>query len=182
MGRLLGINEVKMGEALATHVSPKGRMKLVAGIKDTVILDDTYNSSPVAAHAALETLKNVKIAGRKIAVLGDMMELGQFSIDEHKKVGDVAAKSVDVLVTVGVRSRASADAALDALMDENNILQFEESREAGKYLSTFIKPGDMILVKGSQSMRMERVVEEIMHHLEDKENLLVRQDKQWQHR
>ncbi len=179
VGRSQGINHVAIAQALLTHVTPKGRMRLVAGIKDTLIIDDTYNSSPVAVYEALATLLLLKSGGRKIAVLGDMMELGQYSLNEHKNVGEVAAKSADILVTVGVRSRGTADAALDADMDENNVLQFETSREAGKYLESVIGAGDIILVKGSQSMRMERVVEEIMRNPEQKDKILVRQDKQW---
>jgi len=109
-----------------------------------------------------------------------MLELGSYSIEEHRKVGVVASKVANVLVTVGIRSRATADAALDAGMDENNILQFENSVEAGKYLENIISVGDIILIKGSQSMRMERAVEEIMLHPEEKEKLLVRQDSEWQ--
>jgi UDP-N-acetylmuramoyl-tripeptide--D-alanyl-D-alanine ligase len=126
VGISLGINPVKITEALEKHVSPKGRMKLLAGIKDTVIIDDTYNSSPTAVHAALYTLRDCKTAGRKIAILGDMLELGEYSIDEHKKVGVLAAQSADILVTVGVRSRQTADAALDTGMDEKNDVSGEK--------------------------------------------------------
>ena len=173
------INAVKIDKALAAHVPPKGRMRLILGIKNTLIIDDTYNSSPVAAHEALRALHNTECSGRKIAVFGDMLELGHYSVDEHKRVGESASKIINLLVTVGVRSRATAEAALDAGMDENNILQFETSAEAGKYLQNIIKAGDLILVKGSQSMRMERIVVEIMRHPEDREKLLVRQDSQW---
>jgi UDP-N-acetylmuramoyl-tripeptide--D-alanyl-D-alanine ligase len=166
-------------EALKHHKTPRGRMKLIPGLKDTLLIDDTYNSSPIAVHAALESLQKLKQLGRKIAVLGDMMELGQYSVEEHKNVGKAAAAMVDILVTVGVRSRGTAEAALDAGMSELNILQFDTSQEAGKYLESVIKPGDIILIKGSQSIRMERTVYEIMSNPEESRNLLVRQDKQW---
>jgi UDP-N-acetylmuramoyl-tripeptide--D-alanyl-D-alanine ligase len=179
VGAACHINPIKISEALATHTTPKGRMRLIAGIKDTLIIDDSYNSSPVAVDEALKTLSHTKSIGRKIAVLGDMLELGPYSIDEHKRVGTMAANMVDMLVTVGVRSRATADAALDAGMDENNLLQFETSAEAGKFLESVIRAGDILLVKGSQSIRVERIVKEIMRHPEDAEKLLVRQDKQW---
>ncbi len=182
VGISLNINPVAISEALGRHEPPKGRMRLIAGNKDTLIIDDSYNSSPVAAHAALSTLRNLECAGRKIAVLGDMMELGQYSIDEHKKVGELASQDADILVTVGIRSRGTAEAALDAGMDENNVLQFESSEEAGKYLDTIIKEGDIILAKGSQSIRMEKVVEEIMRYPERKDELLVRQDAEWKKR
>ncbi len=174
-----GMNIVQIGEAFAHHEAPRGRMRLVNGIADTLIIDDTYNSSPVAVQAGLELLKKIKVPGRKIGILGDMLELGQYSSDAHKRIGEIGADVLDLLITVGVRSRATADAALDAKMSEKNILQFESSREAGKYLAQYLKSGDVIFVKGSQSMRMERAVEELMEHREDKENILVRQDKQW---
>ncbi|MES2436837.1 MAG: UDP-N-acetylmuramoyl-tripeptide--D-alanyl-D-alanine ligase [Patescibacteria group bacterium] len=174
-----GMNLVEISEALENHQSPKGRMRLIAGNRDTLIVDDTYNSSPVAAHAALEALTELKLAGRKIAVLGDMMELGDYSIDEHKKIGEAAAKTVDLFVAVGIRMRGAAEAALDAQMDEMSVMQFDTSVEAAQFLEKIIKPGDIVLIKGSQSMRMERAVEEIMRHPEHAEDLLVRQDKQW---
>ncbi|MDB5254357.1 MAG: UDP-N-acetylmuramoylalanyl-D-glutamyl-2,6-diaminopimelate--D-alanyl-D-alanyl ligase [Parcubacteria group bacterium] len=163
------------------HAPTPGRLRLIEGIKHSIILDDTYNSSPVAAEEALKALFSINTPGKKIAVLGDMLELGRYSIDEHKKIGILAAEA-DMLVTVGIRSRYTASFALDAGMDENNVLQFEDAKEAGAYLQNMIKEGDAILVKGSQSMRMERAVEEIMCHPEDKEKLLVRQDEEWQKR
>ncbi len=173
------ISHEKIAEALKTHVTPKARMKLIAGIKNSLVIDDSYNSSPIAVYEALRALSDAKCAGKKIAVLGDMLELGQYSVDEHKRVGEAAAKVADVLVAVGIRSRATADSALDSGMDENAVFQFEKSQEAGKYLETIVSAGDIILIKGSQSMRMERAVEEIMAHPEDKEKLLVRQEPEW---
>ncbi len=174
-----GMNPQEISKALEEHLPPRSRMRLIGGIKDTVIIDDTYNSSPVAVEAALLTLQAIKVAGRKIAVLGDMMELGQYSVDEHKKAGKIAAGIANILVTVGVRSRMTAEAALNEGVSENNILQFDSAAEAGKYLESIIKAGDIILIKGSQSMRMERMVEEIMINPEEKEDLLVRQEPQW---
>jgi UDP-N-acetylmuramoyl-tripeptide--D-alanyl-D-alanine ligase len=179
VGASQNINPIKINEALSTHIPPKGRMRLIPGIKDTLLIDDTYNSSPVAVYEAFNSIVQLQTTGMKIAVLGDMLELGQYSIDEHKRVGEAAAKTVDILVTVGVRSRATADAAQDAGMSEKNILQFEKSTEAGQYLKTIIQQGDIIFVKGSQSIRMERIVAELMRHPENKAKLLVRQDKQW---
>jgi UDP-N-acetylmuramoyl-tripeptide--D-alanyl-D-alanine ligase len=169
-------------KAFKHHEPTPGRMRLVQGLKQTIIIDDSYNSSPVALEEALKTLAGVK-AKRRIAVLGDMLDLGKYSIDEHKKAGQIAAKVAKILITVGVRSRYMAESALDAGMKEDNVFQFDESREAGAFLQNMMKAGDAILVKGSQSgIRMERVVEEIMAHPEDKEKLLVRQDEEWVNR
>lgn len=176
----LGMNPVTISQALEKHVPPRGRMNLVSGEKSTLIIDDTYNSSPIAVHEGLQVLKHLACPGRKIAVLADMLELGQYSVDEHKKVGAEAYKCVDILVCVGVRSRATAESALSAGMSEKNVFQFDKSIEAGEFLEDeIIKAGDIIFIKGSQSMRMEKVVEEIMAHPEKKADLLVRQDVQW---
>jgi UDP-N-acetylmuramoyl-tripeptide--D-alanyl-D-alanine ligase len=163
------------------HEPTPGRMRLIPGIKKTMIIDDTYNSSPIAAEEALKTLKSLK-AKRKMAVLGDMLELGKYSNEAHKKAGELVQNSADVLVTVGLRSRATADAALDFGMDEKNVFQFDNSNDAGDFIQNIINKGDLILVKGSQGVRMEKVVEEIMAEPEKKENLLVRQSGFWKHR
>ena len=167
-------------KAFKHHEPTPGRMRLIEGIKNTILLDDTYNSSPVAAVEALNTLKKLTKSKRRIAVLGDMLELGRYSVDEHKKIGVLAKECADLLVTVGVRSQYTAEAALDAGMNEDNILQFDDAQEAGDYIQNILKEGDAVLIKGSQGVRMERVVEEIMKCPEDKEKLLVRQDREWQ--
>ena len=175
------INIVKSAEALLKLEVSKGRMRIIEGIKNTIIIDDTYNSSPVALTSALYSLKhlNVMKGGRKIAVLGDMMELGRHSVDEHYKAGKIVAEVCNILFTVGIRSRKIAEGALDEQMDEKNIFQFEDSVSAGIALQNILKKNDMILVKGSQCVRMEKVVEEIMFEPEKASELLVRQEKEW---
>lgn len=165
--------------ALENFVPPPGRMRLIDGIKNTVIIDDTYNSSPVAVERSLSTLKEMKGFNRKVAVLGDMLELGRFSVAEHERVGVQAEECADILITVGVRARGIAESALEAGMSEKNILQYEESALAGAELQNLLQPGDIVLIKGSQSMRMERIVEEIMANPGEAEELLVRQSRAW---
>jgi UDP-N-acetylmuramyl pentapeptide synthase len=182
-----GINAVKISEALEEVVPPPGRMRIIPGIKKTFIIDDSYNASPVAMQSALETLRDLGTYGRKIAVLGDMLELGKYSTDEHKKVGAFAGAFCTILVTVGIRARYIAEGALNAGMSEKNIYQFENSREAGKYLEKILEEGDVVLIKGSQgsgaqSIRMERAVEEIMAQPERAGELLVRQGEEWEKR
>ncbi len=169
-------------EALATHVPPPGRLRIIKGIKGSIIIDDTYNSSPAAVEQALATLKEIKHAKRKIAVLGDMLELGKFSAREHEKVGEIVASSADALFTVGVRSRKIAESALAFGLDESAIFQYEDVSKTGKELQLYIQPGDVILVKGSQGVRAEKIVEEVMDEPQNASDLLVRQDKAWQNR
>lgn len=174
------LNLAKISKSLRSHASPLGRMKIIKGIKNSIVIDDSYNSSPVALEEALKTLQMIEGARRKIAVLGDMLELGVHSVPAHKEAGAIASRSCHLLVTVGPRSRGIAEGALQNGMKEKDVLQFETSEEAGAYLENLISEKDVILVKGSQSMRMEKVVEEIMDNPEEKEKLLVRQEKEWE--
>lgn len=177
---LLGIPLAHVRDALQSYEPPRGRMRVLPGVKKTIIIDDSYNSSPVAAERAVQTLKEVHASGRKIAVLGDMLELGNYSIDAHKELGkQVANAGVDILITVGVRSRGIAEGALEGGMSEKNIFQYENAQRAGKELEILLEEGDVVLVKGSQGVRLERVVEEVMAHPEEAEKLLVRQDPVW---
>ena len=182
VGISLGLNLVEATENLSNHIAPRGRMTLIKGIKNSLIIDDTYNSSPVALTSALETLKTLKtlkIKKKKIAMLGDMMELGKHTAEAHKEAGVLAATACDILVTVGLRSRALAESAIDSGLDEDSVLQFDSSEEAGLYIKNIIGEGDIILVKGSQSTRMEKIVKEIMAEPEQASELLVRQDEEW---
>ncbi|MBI2046145.1 MAG: UDP-N-acetylmuramoyl-tripeptide--D-alanyl-D-alanine ligase [Parcubacteria group bacterium] len=181
VGVLHGVNMVAITEALGEYVPPPGRMRMVDGQKESIILDDSYNASPVATEAALETLSAIRTNehARKIAVLGDMLELGKYSGKEHARIGEQAAKTADILVVVGVRAKMIAESALSMGMSSYNVHTFETSREAGEFLKTFIAKGDIILVKGSQSMRMEHVVLALMAHPEEAPLLLVRQEAIW---
>ena len=169
-------------EALRDFVSPPGRMKILKGIKNSLIIDDTYNSSPVALEEALLTLKNLS-ASRKIAVLGDMLELGKHTITAHREIGEMAAgKKIDLLITVGVRAKFFTEGALKAGFKKKNVLEFGDSEEAAKKLPELIEPGDLILIKGSQGMRMEKIVEALMSEPERAPELLCRQDEAWKER
>lgn len=180
-GSVLGLNMVEMAELLSIYKSPPGRLKLLEGIKHTFIIDDSYNSSPVALETAIKVLKEIP-AKRKVAVLGDMLELGKYTIDEHKKAGRMVKDAADILFTVGPRSKFIAEEARALRFKKENIFEFSTSDEAKTVLQDVIKEGDLILIKGSQSMRMEKIVEEIMAHPERKKELLVRQEKEWKKR
>jgi UDP-N-acetylmuramoyl-tripeptide--D-alanyl-D-alanine ligase len=159
--------------------TPNGRMRLIPGLKSSILIDDTYNSSPIAAESALQALQEIKYAGRKIAVLGDMLELGQYSAEQHKQIGERVAQTAHVLFTVGVRARGIAEGALAAGMNEANIFQYDSVLRAGQELQTFLKSGDVVLVKASQGIRAERIIEEVMHAPDQASELLVRQDASW---
>lgn len=180
-GHVLGVSLPEIVAGLESFDPPPGRVRLLPGIKGSLVIDDTYNASPAATEAALNALALTK-GRRTIAALADMMELGRLSVEEHRKIGAKAAKVCDLLVTVGVRARDIAMGALDNGMPDQNILQFEDAGKAAAQMQDLIQEGDAVLVKGSQSMRMERVVEEIMAEPERAKDLLVRQDREWKKR
>lgn len=178
-----GVPLAKIITSLEVLETPRGRMRLIPGKSGSTIIDDSYNSSPVALAAALETLKQVK-ANHRIAVLGDMLELGKYSNTEHWDIGRALGTWVDELVTVGQRARGIAEGAKTAGLPEGKIHTFTNSQEAGEWLLLELKVGDVVLVKGSQGsgenmIRMERAVKELMTHPEDADKLLVRQEKEW---
>lgn len=182
LGVYLKLNIVDMIGALSEHKAPPGRMRIIPGIKGSTIIDDTYNSSPAAALAAVDALGKIKTEGKKIAVLGDMLELGKLTVEEHKALGEHAGNVADCIFVVGPRAKYIAEGALAGTISEKNILQFDNAHEAGKSLEDIIRERDVILIKGSQGMRMERAVEEIMEHPEHAALLLVRQEEEWRMR
>lgn len=177
----LKFNILEAINSLKNYDTPPGRMKLLNGINESLIIDDTYNSSPSACEAALQTLGELK-AERKIAVLGDMLELGKHTIEAHKNIGKLTKKYANLLAVVGPRAQDIKNGALEEGMVKEDIFEFPNSTEAGEFLKTFIKKNDLILVKGSQGMRMERTVEAILLDQDNKEKLLVRQEEEWQKR
>lgn len=166
------MNLVEISEALRDYESPPGRMRLLEGIKDSWIIDDTYNAAPLSMMAALETLGEIP-ARRKIAVLGDMLEIGKYTVEAHESVGEEAAKVADIVFTVGLRAKFIGEEVRARKFQCEKIFHFNESQEAGLPLQKIIEPGDLILVKGSRAMKMEKIVEEIMAHPEEQKHLLV---------
>jgi len=174
------LNMVEAANSLKKYKAPPGRMKLIEGMKETLIIDDSFNSSPAACEEALRVLKEIEIPGRKFAVFGDMLELGKHTDEAHRKIGGLAAESAHILMTVGIRARMITSGAQAGGMSEINIFQFEDARQAGKHIKSVVEKGDIILVKGSQAMRMEHIVEEVMAHPKKKTKLLARQSPEWQ--
>lgn len=171
---------VVVGKELSQHATPPGRMKLLRGKNGSTIIDDTYNASPIAMEEALTALSLVQTKGKKIAALGDMLELGQYTKAMHEEAGMHTARVVDHVYTVGVRARALATAALEAGMKKEQVMMLNDAGTLGELLSSLVQDGDMVLVKGSQSMRMERTVEALLEDPSKKKELLVRQDDEWE--
>lgn len=159
-GLIFGMNLIKISEALKNYRPAAGRMELLPGIKSSYLLNDCYNASPNSMHAALDTLKSLP-AERKIAVLGDMLEIGKYTMEAHERVGRLVAKIVEVLVTVGPRAKFIADAAQKSGLNRKNIYSFDIAEQAVGQVQNLIKKGDLVLVKGSRAMELEKVVEGI---------------------
>lgn len=180
VGRALGLDTDEIQKGLMSFQPPAGRLRILDGIKHTTIIDDTYNSSPHATHAALDALASIQTRGHKIAVLGDMLELGALTEEAHREIGRYAAKSgIATLITVGPASRFIAEEARGAGLGEDHVFSFDTSAEAGSFLQERLHEGDLVLVKGSQGVRCERVVKEIMAEPLEAEKLIVRQSKEW---
>lgn len=167
--------------ALADYITPPGRLSYILGINNSIIIDDTYNSSPVAMDAALEVLKTIK-GKHHIAVLGDMLELGKWTEEAHREVGEKIKGLADTLVVVGLRARFIAEGAESFGFNKKEIYSFDSSITAGKFLEGVLKEGDIVLLKGSQGVRLERAILPIMAHPEQKDTLLCRQEKEWENR
>ncbi|OGF20502.1 hypothetical protein A2316_01600 [Candidatus Falkowbacteria bacterium RIFOXYB2_FULL_38_15] len=183
VGVAYDMNLVEISESLKNYKAPKGRMNLIPGIKKTLIIDDSYNSSPIPAEAALGVMKSINLPqdDKKFAILGDMLELGGFSEEGHRQVGRaVFANGIDFLITVGERSRDIGRSAIKEGMPEEVVFNFPTAEEAGLFAQSKIKQGDLILVKGSQGARMEKVVKELMAEPLLAKDLLVRQGEEWQ--
>ncbi len=181
VAKILELNISQVVDKLVENYRlPKGRFNLLAGIKGSLILDDTYNSSPEASAKAMETIKDLKLQGRKIAVLGDMLELGVYSAEAHFKIGQQAGQTFDILITTGKKAKGINKGAINAGLAEDFCLHFEDKSLIGAWLKDNIKSGDLIFVKGSQGMRLEKVVAKIMLQPELKKGLLCRQDDGWE--
>jgi len=132
------------------------RLSAVRTESGALIIDDTYNAAPESTLAALNLLD--EMAGRKIAVLGDMLELGQYEREGHQKVGMRAAEVTDVLVTLGLRAHIIAESARKAGMKKSAVFEYEDIAAVINWLEENLTSNDAVLVKGSHGLRMDRIV------------------------
>jgi len=138
-----------------------GKMRLnIIELNGVKIINDAYNASPQSMEAAINVLKDVATKDtRTIAVLGDMLELGDISVSAHKNVGKYAVeKNINYVIAVGSKGKDIVDGAIEAGAKKERVLYFEDNIEAGKFLVNFTKQGDVLLVKGSRGMKMEKIV------------------------
>jgi UDP-N-acetylmuramoyl-tripeptide--D-alanyl-D-alanine ligase len=159
IGFSLGVEDGDVKDALENYVPLSNRM----GIKrhqNLIILDDTYNANPESMRAALETLASIRTGGRRIAVLGDMLELGDLSTKAHEDVGRQAAeKKIDAVFLFGPEMASARDAAAGMV----TLRHFHSKSELNSELKSFVQPGDVVLFKGSRGMKMEETMLEIIN-------------------
>ncbi len=175
VGIIFNLNLVDISEGLRNLKFLPGRMKLIKGVKNTLIIDDSYNAAPLSTLAALDTLNNFskEKSNRKIAVLGDMLEIGPYAPDVHKRVGRKVAEMADLLFVVGQRSKFISQGAQEKGMSKDKIFEFCNSDQAKKKVQQEIEQNDVILIKASRAMKMEKIVEEIMAQPQKADELLV---------
>jgi len=157
VGLSLGMNLVEISEAMLDYKVTKGRTKLIPGIKNTWILDDSYNACPDSVRAALDVLKEIS-ANRKIVVLGDMKELGINSKQAHINIGRNIADVARIFVAVG-EEMIFAKEIIDNEYSDVETFWFEDSKKTKQFIKKMIKKGDLVLVKGSHAMEMEKITE-----------------------
>jgi len=149
--------EIKRALELSTGVPKRMEKFMVNGF---TIIDDTYNSNLASLRAALNALTNMKSDGRRIAVIGDMLELGDLSDKLHWEAGlFIADSSVDLLLTVGDRATRIADAALFSGISKDKVFAFKDNSEVALQLHAILHDGDTVLIKGSRGMKMEQIVD-----------------------
>ena len=161
-GIILGINFEYLKPEIFKNLKPeKGRMNLIKSKKGFFIIDDTYNSSPASAKMAIDSMSKLK-AQKRIIALGDMKELGQKSDQAHQEIGEIVFGLADFLITVGESSKKISEKSIDLGFNKNNAFHFNNSEEAIDTINNIIGAGDLLLVKGSRSMKMEKIIEKLI--------------------
>lgn len=161
VGKLLGIAMEDMVKGIKEIELTKNRMEIMKNRNGVTIISDCYNANYDSVKAGLEYLANTK-ANRKIAILGDMLELGEFSKELHEKVGEaVVENKTDYLVTVGIEAKRIAQVAIQNGMPKENVKEMKTTQEAVLVVKALLQEGDIVLVKASNGMHFNTIVEAI---------------------
>ena len=158
VGLLLGVKAEKIQARFSSFHNTGMRQKIY--VKNGVtIIEDCYNAGPESTEAALEVLASIKTDGRRIAVLGDMLELGNRSAAEHYRIGRLAVGKADLLLTYGEHSVRTLTGAITGGMNPKNTDHFDTHEDMAHMLKMRVSEGDVVLFKGSRGMRMEKVLQ-----------------------
>jgi UDP-N-acetylmuramoyl-tripeptide--D-alanyl-D-alanine ligase len=162
-GLELGVSSENIKKGLANYSQEKMRLNIVQ-YNDVKVINDAYNSAPASAQAALEVLHELAGNGRTIAVLGDMLELGEYAVEAHRQVGEFAAKQgIKYLIAIGDIAREYIYGALKKGMDIKNTRYFKSGEDAAAYLKELIRPHDHVLFKGSRGMKLDKVIDTVFN-------------------
>lgn len=157
--KILGVETIHVKAGLAKYRKPYMRLQVVKGIKKTLLINDCYNANPDSVMAGLDVLKLMSAGRKSVAVLGNMLEQGRYTVEAHRRVGKKAADlKLDLLVTVGQAAREIARGAIDAGMPKEKVISFILRPHAGQYLKKAIPEKAVALFKGSRGAYLERVV------------------------
>ena len=140
------------------ELKPAYHRGVIVSVGGATLYDDTYNSNPYAVARAVELLRKADVRGRRIAVLGDMLELGEKELDYHRDTGRSIPTSVDVVIGVGPRSRALLEGAREAGFMDDRLHHFADAEAAGMFLKAFLRDGDLALIKASRGIGLERII------------------------
>lgn len=176
---LLNIDIDTAKEHIKVMKRPNGRMRVLPGKNGSILIDDSYNASPLATEHGIKTLGSIKGDFRKVAILGDMLELGEYTKEAHLKIGAVVAKHAHILIAVGSRAKDIAEGAMQNGMGEGWVLCCDNSREAAKEAYNILEKNDLVYIKGSQGMRMERISKFLLREDYHPKEFLVRQEDEW---
>lgn len=179
VGVALKMNLVEIASALEAFEPLPGRLRLLPGRNGIILLDDTYNASPASMQAALSVVKEL-MAPRKMVILGDMLELGADTVEEHKALAEsIIASGAHIAVTVGKHMRSLHEALLSAGFSRKQAFWLPDPMAATRIVMDIIRPEDLILIKGSRSMRMEKITEALLVHPNEAEAFLCCQSPEW---
>lgn len=168
VAEVLKINLVKVSEGLKKYKSLPGKMRMIKGLNSSWILDDSESATAFSMIEGLKILKELRIekfsdlsSGRKIAVLGDVIGIGKYTVEAHETIGEKVAETADLLVCVGPRAKFIAQGAISKGMPKQKIYEFYNSEESADFLRKELRKGDLVLIDGSQEMKMEAIVNQL---------------------
>ena len=176
LGQIIGIQSLKIKKSLEKLPPVNGRMRLIDGKNGIKIIDDTYNANPASVKAALDAISSIKYQKRKVAILGNMNELGEYEKEAHFEAGAYARERVDLAVFVG----QNAEKMVEGYQDKKTFLTFKKRDDLIKSIDDILQTGDLVLIKASQNKNyFEEVVKHLMEQPQKAGELLVRQSNFW---
>ncbi|MBI2633586.1 MAG: hypothetical protein HYW78_04370 [Parcubacteria group bacterium] len=180
------LNLIDSIKRLEKFTPPAGRSRVLQGKNNSLIVDESYNSSPMAVELAIRSVQKLQNEWikRRVLILGDMNELGEESEKWHRYIGRFVAESgmADYLICFGKISNWIADEAICAGISSGKVLYFSDFEKLNEYVAPMVSEGTIFLIKGSQNnVRLERLVKALMQSSEQADELLVRQEKEWTH-